>query len=126
MNARQLAFLCSLAIAAGCAADTNIVGTYTPSCIAFEGNTIELPFKQPVTLDHVIVMEDIAHGERVRAYEIEGLVEGGQWKKLCDGVSIGRKRIQQFEGTEVAGVRFRATEAVAIPKIRRLAVFNVG
>ena len=42
MKAKESALLCSLAVAAGCAADTNIAGTYTPSCIAFEGNTIEL------------------------------------------------------------------------------------
>jgi hypothetical protein len=37
MNSKTLALLCSLAVAAGCAADTNIAGTYEPSCIAFEG-----------------------------------------------------------------------------------------
>jgi hypothetical protein len=42
MKARESALIFSLAVAAGCAADTNIAGTYTPSCVAFEGNTIEL------------------------------------------------------------------------------------
>ena len=42
MKRKELALACSLAIAAGCAADNNIVGTYQPSCVAFEGNTIEL------------------------------------------------------------------------------------
>lgn len=34
--------LTSLACLAGCATDTNIAGTYAPSCIAFEGDTIVL------------------------------------------------------------------------------------
>ena len=93
---------------------------------AGEGDTVELALRAPAEIDHVILMEDIRHGERVRAYEIEGLVGGDKWQKLCDGVSIGHKRIQKFDRTEVAKVRFRATQSVATPQIRRLAVFHVG
>ena len=91
-----------------------------------EGETVELVLRKPAKIDHVIVMEDIAHGERVRAYEIEGLVPGNKWQKLCDGISIGHKRIERFEPQEVSKLRFRATKSVATPKIRRLAVFFVG
>ena len=91
-----------------------------------QGDTVELVLKKPAQIDHIIVMEDVAHGERVRAYEVEGLVPGNKWQKLCDGVSIGHKRIQQFNRTEVTQIRFRATKAVALPKIRRLAAFSIG
>jgi len=91
-----------------------------------DGDTLELALKKPGKIDHVIIMEDIQHGERVRAYEVEGLVPGNTWQKLCDGVSVGHKRIQKFDRTEVAKVRLKVTESVATPKIRRLAVFDVG
>lgn len=91
-----------------------------------KGNLVELTLKKPTQIDQVIIMEDIAHGERVQAYEIEGLVSGNAWQKLCDGISVGHKRIQQFTPAEVAKVRFRTTESVASPKIRRFALFNVG
>jgi alpha-L-fucosidase len=91
-----------------------------------EGETVELALKTPAKIDHVVTMEDIAHGERVRAYEIEGLTPGNTWQKLCDGISIGHKRIQRFDPQEVSKLRFRATQSVATPKIRRLAVFSVG
>lgn len=42
MKLKETVLLCSLAVAAGCATEANLAGTYTPSCIAFEGNTIEL------------------------------------------------------------------------------------
>jgi hypothetical protein len=42
MELKTPVLLCSFVVAAGCAADTNIAGTYNPSCVAFEGNTIEL------------------------------------------------------------------------------------
>jgi alpha-L-fucosidase len=90
-----------------------------------EGETVELVLRKPAKIDHVIVMEDIKHGERVRAYEIEGLVPGNKWQKLCDGISIGHKRIQRFDPQEVSKLRFRATKSADTPQIRRLAVFSV-
>lgn len=50
-----------LAVAAGCAADTNIAGAYVPSCVAYEGNTIELSegrFTWDKFTDEVTVDED--------------------------------------------------------------------
>ena len=47
------------------------------------GLTDELP--QPAAIDHVIIMEEIAAGERVRAYQVEGLASDNTWKPLCDG-----------------------------------------
>ena len=91
-----------------------------------EGNTVELVLKKPAKIDHVIIMEDIVQGQRVREYEVEGLVPGNKWQKLCDGISIGHKRIQEFSRIEVAKIRFRATKAVAVPRIRCLAVFNTA
>lgn len=91
-----------------------------------DGDTLELELRKPSAIDHVMVMEDIAQGERVRAYEVEGLAPGGAWLKLCEGASIGHKRIQAFKRTEVSRIRFRATRSAASPRIRRLAVFDVG
>jgi alpha-L-fucosidase len=90
-----------------------------------EGDAIELALKQPAKIDHVIIMEEIAQGERVRAYQIEGLVPGNRWQPLCEGQSIGHKRIQTFGRTEVAKLRIRVTQSAATPKICHLAVFNV-
>lgn len=42
MKTKALQFFPLMAACAGCATDANIAGTYTPSCVAFEGNTIEL------------------------------------------------------------------------------------
>jgi alpha-L-fucosidase len=91
-----------------------------------DGDALELALKRPGKIDHVIIMEDIQHGERVRAYEVEGLVPGNTWRKLCEGISVGHKRIQKFDSTEVARLRLKVTSSAAAPKIRRLAVFDVG
>jgi alpha-L-fucosidase len=86
--------------------------------------TLELPVPQKI--DHVMIMEDITGGERVRAYAIEGRDSSNTWQKLCDGISIGHKRIQQFAPMEVAAVKLTVSDSVATPLIRNLAVFHAG
>jgi alpha-L-fucosidase len=90
-----------------------------------QGETVELALPRPTRIDHVITMEDILQGERVRRYVIEGLA-GGKWTALCEGTAVGHKKIDRFPAAEVTKVRFRATEAAATPQIRKLAVYYVG
>ena len=89
------------------------------------GETVELVLARPTAIDHVILMEQITEGERMREYVVEGLV-GGEWALLCSGQSIGHKRIQQFSTTTVSKVRLRALKFAAEPIIRKLAVYHVG
>ena len=42
MKTTVLILLTVLACLAGCATDARVAGTYAPSCVAFEGSTIEL------------------------------------------------------------------------------------
>ena len=80
----------------------------------------------PGPVDHVVIQEEIAHGERIRAYSVEGKVSGGSWKKLCEGESVGHKRIQRFDPVDVAAVRLNVTSSMATPIIRKLAVYDIG
>jgi alpha-L-fucosidase len=89
------------------------------------GRVFELTLKKATPIDHVIVMEQIREGQRVRQYVVEGFVDG-QWKELCRGQSIGHKRIERFQPVEATKVRLRTTESVAEPLIRKLAVYHVG
>jgi len=93
-----------------------------------QGVTLELNLKQPTSFNQVVIMEDIVYGERVRNYVVEALVEGGRWHNICDGESIGHKRIQLIADkniVETKKVRFRVTHTVASPIIRKLAIYNV-
>ena len=84
-----------------------------------------LSLKTPLKVNHVVVMESIAGGERVRSYSVEGLLPDGGWAELCNGQSVGHKRIQSFEVQTVSAVRLRIKESVGEPQIRELAVYNV-
>jgi alpha-L-fucosidase len=90
------------------------------------GATVELKLATPATIDHVIVMEDIQQGERIREYQIEGQVGADAWRTLCAGQSVGHKRIERFDPTEVAAVRVRTVKSVGEPLIRSLAAYRVG
>lgn len=90
------------------------------------GRLVELRLRKPGKIDHVMVMEDIAHGELIREYSVEGLVDGGKWEQLAEGQCIGHKRIQPVGRREVAAVRLRSKRTVAEPHIRRLAVFDTA
>ncbi len=91
-----------------------------------EGNVVELRLPQPSRITHAVIMEDIAQGERIRQYVVEGLVSGDHWEKLGAGQSVGHKRIQQFAPVEVARVRLKVTAARARPRIRKLAVYGAA
>jgi len=86
-----------------------------------KGELVELDLGRTARIDHVITMENIAEGERVREYVIEGLASG-QWKELCRGSSIGLKKIDPFNPTEVSKVRLRVVKSSAEPQVRKLAV----
>lgn len=89
------------------------------------GDTVTIKLRQPTSVDHVILMEDIRQGERVRAFVVEGLADG-VWKTLGQAQCIGHKRIDRFAPARVAEVRLRVTQSIAPPIIRRLAIFDVA
>lgn len=94
------------------------------------GEVLTLEVLRSKRIDHLILQEDIAGGERVRAFQIEGNARG-DWEPLGKGTAIGHKRILpigQFPsaGRELRAVRLRVSEAVGEPRIRRFAAFATG
>jgi alpha-L-fucosidase len=88
------------------------------------GTNVEITLSPPRILNHAVLMEDYREGERIRAYVLEGLIDG-QWKELSRGISVGRKKIDSFRSVLVSRVRLRVTESVGESIIRRFSVFNV-
>ncbi|TNF43043.1 MAG: hypothetical protein EP310_05120, partial [Bacteroidetes bacterium] len=97
-------------------------------CIASasgKGETVDLKFENGTLIDHVVIQEDIVFGERVREYVIEGMREG-KWFELAKGISIGYKRIEQFNPAELEAVRVRFTKFSYPPIIKNMSVYYVG
>ena len=77
------------------------------------------------SIDHVVTMEDITQGERVRRYVVEGLVDG-KWQELCQGTAIGHKKIDRFPAVPAGKIRLRVVQSAAAPQIRKLAAYFVN
>jgi len=90
---------------------------------AGQGAHVALKLEAPTRIDTVIIREDIAKGERVREFQIEGHA-GGQWRKLAKGSAIGNKRIQPVTPAIVDAVRIVITKSAGTPALRQFAVFN--
>jgi alpha-L-fucosidase len=91
-----------------------------------QGTTIELPLKESTPIDHVMIAEEISQGERIRGYRVEGLDATGVWQTLCEGVSVGHKRIVKFDSKRIDRVRLQLTKSAASPLVRELSVYYVG
>jgi alpha-L-fucosidase len=87
-----------------------------------EGNELVFSLSAETVIDHVILMEEIAHGERVRKYVLEAK-QGDNWVTLVKASAVGHKKIDQFDPVSTDLLRLRVQEAVATPLIRRLACF---
>jgi alpha-L-fucosidase len=88
------------------------------------GTTIELRLPKPARFDHVVITEDIAHGERVREFTVEALRPGNRWEKVASGASIGHKRIVQVPAAEAARLRLLITKATGQPLIANFAAYH--
>jgi alpha-L-fucosidase len=87
------------------------------------GMSLELKLPAASRITSAVLMEDIAHGERIRNYALEGLRPGGGWQELARGQSVGHKRIEQFPAIELTALRWVVTTAKADPRFRKLAAY---
>ena len=88
------------------------------------GARVELKLPAPARIDSLVIMEDIAHGERIQNYTLAGKLPGGEWRELAHGQSVGHKRIEQVPPTEVTAVRLLVDKSKSEPRIRKLAAYG--
>jgi alpha-L-fucosidase len=84
--------------------------------------TVKLPGRQ--TVNQIVVEEDIAHGERVRKFTLEGKTSEG-WTTIFEGSCIGHKFIHRFDDMDVSAVRLRIQESKGEAQIKRMEIFQI-
>ncbi|MDH4046480.1 MAG: alpha-L-fucosidase [Gemmatimonadota bacterium] len=77
----------------------------------------ELDLGQAVTASVVRIEEDIALGQAVTRYVVSGS-DGGPWRELSQGSTIGHAKLDRFEPVRVRRVRLAVEEAVGAVGIR--------
>ncbi|MHC1703162.1 MAG: alpha-L-fucosidase [Tenuifilaceae bacterium] len=84
----------------------------------------EISLEKPTIINHAIIQEEIAYGQRVRSYSLEGLTSNG-WKLIYSGSSIGTKKIDSFDSIEVSKIRLKVDNSIAQPIIKNFSVYYI-
>ncbi len=86
------------------------------------GNSLTIKFGTVREVNQIEIQEDIQKGERIRAYVVEAQIDGA-WTKVCDGISVGHKRIQLFDKVKTSCLRLNITQSNKDPVIRNFAAY---
>ena len=81
---------------------------------------LKLGKKQSV--NYYMIQENIKKGERIRQYKIEAKING-KWKTVCQGESVGHKRIEKLNSIETDMVRLTILESIEQPDIINFSVY---
>ncbi|HSG68606.1 MAG TPA: alpha-L-fucosidase, partial [Bacteroidales bacterium] len=81
---------------------------------------IDLPDER--IFDLVSVGENIAFGQRVKAFNVEAYIDE-EWKMIAKGTTIGYKRIIKTEQIETRRIRLNITDARGNPLISSFGIF---
>ena len=92
---------------------------------ATTGPELSVSLGEAQRVDHVILQEAIAQGERVRGWRLDGFA-WNHWQPLATGTAIGHKQIVPVPPDGYTILRLTVTESVEQPIIQRLAGFNTG
>ena len=90
-----------------------------------KGNQLNINLKGNQGINHIMLQENIANGERVRKFVLEGKTSDG-WQTIFEGSCIGHKFIHRFDEMEVSAVRLNILESKGEPQIQNFQVFKVN
>jgi len=91
-----------------------------------EGRTaalLELDLGEPSTFDVVELQEPIALGQRVEEFVVEAW-DGGYWREIAAGTTIGYKRLLRFEPVTSHRLRLRIRNSRLHPRISHIGIYR--
>jgi len=90
-----------------------------------KGEEFEIAFEKPTLINHAIIQEEIAYGQRVRGYTLEGFYSN-KWNLIYSGSSIGTKKIDVFNSVLVSKIRLTITSSIAVPIIKNFSSYYIN
>ncbi len=84
--------------------------------------SFELDLGRTAQVSIADLREDVATGQRVARYVLEGS-SGGEWQVLSRGTTIGFRKLDRFTPANVQRIRLRVEEALNLPRLARVAVY---
>lgn len=85
--------------------------------------TITFSLDKPVTFDVLSVQECIQKGQRVEKFILE-YKEGGLWKQIIGGTTVGYKRLLRFNPIHAKEIRFRILSSRLNPMISHIGIYK--
>lgn len=90
------------------------------SCGSCSGEKV-LKFTEPAKC--IVLQEEIRYGQKIKSFVVE-YSDGGSWKEIASGTTVGHKRILRFEEPVPSGkIRVRVTDSFAKPMIKSIQLF---
>ncbi len=77
------------------------------------------------TFDCAMLQENIALGQHVEEFKLEGL-SGGEWKEITKGTTIGYKRLLRFPEVTAARVRLTIAKTRSIPALSHFGLYRMA
>lgn len=84
--------------------------------------TLDIELDRARPLNAVSAMEDLADGERVRAWRLLARI-GGWWQGIAVGTAIGHRHLARFATVVADALRLEVTDSDGEPRLRRLDAF---
>jgi alpha-L-fucosidase len=85
--------------------------------------TVEWTFPTPIHFNHLVLQELIELGQRIRQWHLE-IYDGQSWQKVCEGSTIGYKRILSFSTVQTSQLRLVIDQAKASPVLSNVSFYN--
>lgn len=83
---------------------------------------LELELAAAATVSVLDLREEIAKGQRIARYRVEGS-DGGAWRELVSGTTIGYRRLARITPTRLRSLRLVIEDAVEPPELVRVGCF---
>ena len=89
---------------------------------ATTGESKEYEVEKGALVNTLLLQEDIAKGQRVESFTVEGF-ENGEWRKLCSGTTIGYKRLLRFDECHPERLRITITQTRSTANIKSVGLY---
>lgn len=86
------------------------------------GTELLLKLKKEVSINHIILKEDIRYGERVRKFEVEAIVDGN-WITIASGTAIGHRYILPISQVKTSKLKLMVKESVENPVLKEFSCY---
>ena len=101
----------------------NDKNTYWATDDSIHTASLTIDLGKPILCNRFLVQEYIPLGQRVKAFSVEGFVDG-EWQELARASTIGYKRILRFPSVEASRLRLNITDSKSCPLISNIGIYN--